>query len=338
MERTKDHITEIRKRIDGLKDGDTAHSEIIEEMENGIRSAATSQEEYKELLDFRMNFHQYSMRNTLLIYMQNPFAQFVGSYKKMQELGYQVQKGESSIKIMVPTPVTTYDVSGNGKYLKWTELNKAQRKLAKAGDYDQKTTTYFKYGNVFDIGQTNCPSEDLPKLLQGLSHEEHKDITLEDVVETAKQIGLDVEITNLKSVTLGGYYQPSTDDIKVNDKHSETEQIHTLCHEIAHAILHKTGERPLAVEEVEAESTAYLAMRKMGYELPDYTFRYIKNYASKLEDGEVLQSYARIEQASDELAKAVGQTIANRKGIVDQEIPEASIAERLATRTRGRGR
>src|SRR5258706_2080199 len=53
-------------------------------------------------LDFASRFHHYSRANQWLILMQNPDATRVASYKKWQDEGYQVAKGETGIRILAP--------------------------------------------------------------------------------------------------------------------------------------------------------------------------------------------------------------------------------------------
>ena len=48
-------------------------------------------EELAEYLRFKNQFYQYSVRNTMLIYRQNPHAEFVGAFKWFKERGYSVR-------------------------------------------------------------------------------------------------------------------------------------------------------------------------------------------------------------------------------------------------------
>ena len=60
-------------------------------------------DELKRVIAFRKNnFYDYSIRNTILIYKQNPDATLVAGLKKWNELGYKVKKGSRAISILVP--------------------------------------------------------------------------------------------------------------------------------------------------------------------------------------------------------------------------------------------
>lgn len=45
-----------------------------------------------DYLLFSSKFYKYSARNTMLIYFQNPFATFVSSKTKFQEMGFTLKK------------------------------------------------------------------------------------------------------------------------------------------------------------------------------------------------------------------------------------------------------
>lgn len=59
-------------------------------------------ERFKDYLKFCSSFTNYSMGNTMLIAMQKPQATFVASFKKWQELGRNVDKGQKGIGILAP--------------------------------------------------------------------------------------------------------------------------------------------------------------------------------------------------------------------------------------------
>lgn len=68
-----------------------------------IEGFLQNSEELKRFIAFRKNnFYDYSIRNTILIYKQNPNATLVAGLKKWNELGYKVKKGSRAISILVP--------------------------------------------------------------------------------------------------------------------------------------------------------------------------------------------------------------------------------------------
>ena len=72
-------------------------------IEEKIEDFLQNSDELKKFINFRKNnFYDYSIRNTILIYKQNPNATLVADLKKWNELGYRVKKGSRAISILVP--------------------------------------------------------------------------------------------------------------------------------------------------------------------------------------------------------------------------------------------
>lgn len=83
----------INEKMTMLKNG------IDEKIEDFLQNS----EELKKFILFRnKNFYDYSIRNTILIYKQNPNASLVAGIRKWNELGYKVKKGSKAISILVP--------------------------------------------------------------------------------------------------------------------------------------------------------------------------------------------------------------------------------------------
>ncbi len=74
-------------------------NEINEKIEDFLQNSG----ELKKFIEFRKhNFYDYSIRNTILIYKQNPNATLVAEMKKWNELGYRVKKCSKAISILIP--------------------------------------------------------------------------------------------------------------------------------------------------------------------------------------------------------------------------------------------
>ena len=77
---------------------------ITDQLEAGIQALFES-EKFQQYLKILSKFHDYSLNNTLLIAMQKPDATLVAGYTAWKkQFGRQVQKGESGIRILAPTP------------------------------------------------------------------------------------------------------------------------------------------------------------------------------------------------------------------------------------------
>ena len=79
----------------------TKPNPAVERLHTGVTELLDSQR-WQEALKFKASFHHYSFNNALLIYLQRPDATLVAGYKRWQELGRQVRKGETSIAILAP--------------------------------------------------------------------------------------------------------------------------------------------------------------------------------------------------------------------------------------------
>jgi hypothetical protein len=163
-------------------------------------------EELAEYLRFKNQFYQYSVRNTMLIYRQNPHAEFVGAFKWFKERGYSVRAGEHGMGIMAYAPVILYRLKPDAAWHKLSGAPQSVKEMVEAGMIETREEPHFKVGTVFDISQTDCPLEDYPKLLGlGYSSEQHAAI-YRAACAYSTNIGLPVTETSLQSVTLRGDY------------------------------------------------------------------------------------------------------------------------------------
>ena len=74
---------------------------IKERLDRGIKEVMTSGK-FQEWLKFLAGFHDYSFKNTILIFSQNPQATLVKGFHAWKKDGRFVKKGEKAIKILAP--------------------------------------------------------------------------------------------------------------------------------------------------------------------------------------------------------------------------------------------
>ena len=75
--------------------------DLLEQLRTGIADLASS-EAWVGWLCAARKFHRYSFSNQLLIALQRPDATQVSGYRKWQQFGRQVRKGEKGITIIAP--------------------------------------------------------------------------------------------------------------------------------------------------------------------------------------------------------------------------------------------
>lgn len=110
-----------------------------------------------------------------MIYEQNPGARFCGSYKALKDMGNQVQQGQTGMKILVPQILTLWYDENLEQWKKLSEATKQEKEKIKNNEFQTKKITVFGIGTVFDIGQTDCPASDYPKILDaGFASPEHR--------------------------------------------------------------------------------------------------------------------------------------------------------------------
>src|SRR5690625_2481292 len=136
---------------------------LTETMNESIEFYFETPEQMAEHLKFMMQFYYYSLRNTALIRSQFNGAQAVGGYKFWQEKGFQVQKGEKAIQILVPNKTQQKFKDENGKWKSIKKATEQEKELINKGEFEKKgSRLYFVKGSVFDVSQTNAKASDLP--------------------------------------------------------------------------------------------------------------------------------------------------------------------------------
>lgn len=234
-------------------------TEIVTNFEN-------NPEDILEFLHFSSRFYQYSTKNKMLIYRQNPGARFCASYNKLKEMGYQVQRGQKGMEILVPAAVTYWYDNNISQWKRLFEAGKEEKAKIKAGEIETKKITVFKIGHTFDIGQTDCPVTEYPKLFaMGYSSEKHDEL-FNAVKSYCEERGIPVYIENIPSISMRGYFQPADNTIHLSDKLNDSMKLSVLTHELGHAVMHAAYNPDMSVEqkEIEADSLSLMLREHLG--------------------------------------------------------------------------
>ena len=252
-----------------------------EEQKRMLKELAASYREDPEILaelyQFSSRFYNYSPNNQKLIYIQNPHATFVGSYKFWNDQGYRVQPGKGSgMAIFVPVH-TTYaeipDPNAPGK-MTMTKISKIKDKDIlsdiKAGKIKTQKVLHFGKGHVFDISRTTCPKEDYPKYYHmGYDSQEHAQICKSFGEFLKKEMETDVQYTDVESIGLRGLNKVGQHHIIINEKLNDTERLSTLLHEGAHQLMHQDMENcDKTTYEIEFEADSLAIMLQSRYDIP----------------------------------------------------------------------
>jgi len=232
----------------------------LQVLEAGV-DAIVSGEEFSRFLSAMSRFHHYSFGNVILIHVQRPSATQVAGYRKWLELGRQVKRGESGIKILVPHK---------------REVNSAEEEVDE-GD-KRVVVTSFGTGTVFDISQTEGDPLPEPPLVRQIREASETGTTL------LSHLGLYLEaegiaVSHEQTQPANGYWEPAGRRIVLGLHLEGDQRAKTLAHETAHFVAgHELGMPNEDVETI-AESAAFVILGHYGIDSSEYSFPYVARWA-----------------------------------------------------------
>lgn len=237
--------------------------EVEQALVEGVAKCYT-EGNFRNYLDTIAKFHNYSIRNCMLIAWQNPDATLVAGYTDWnKKFKRHVKAGEKGIKILAPAPfkmkVETEDKDGN----------KTEEEI---------TVNRYKLVPVFDVSQTE--GEDLPTICNELTADvDDYEALIQKIIAIAT---VPVEFENITNGS-HGYFDRVAKRIAIKEGMPQAQTVKTLVHEIAHSILHDDAfaDIPRAIKEVQAESVAYMVCKAIGIDSDDYSFEYVASWAQQ---------------------------------------------------------
>ena len=263
-----------------------AHADLVAAIESLV-----SGDDWQRMLEVASRFHHYSANNVFLIMLQSPDATQVAGYRAWLSMGRQVRKGEHGIRILAPCRSRRQVPENDG-----TEASSV-------------SVRGFTTVTVFDIAQTE--GKDLPDVRPTL---------LDGDATTGLWDALSVQVAAAGYTVARGDCRGAnglTDHrertVRVRDDVSGAQAVKTLCHELAHVLLHPDTAayfQGRGVSEVEAESVAYLVCQAAGLVTDSYSWPYIAHWS----DGK-----------SDVVHNSAGRVLRSTRAILDgiQNCPHA---------------
>ena len=302
---------------------------LLKQAEDGARAVFES-ENYRNYLSTMSKFHNYSFRNTLLIYMQKPEASYVAGYVAWQKnFNRQVQKGEKGIQIVGYTPKNV-----NQEQEKRDEQGNPV--IGADGKPETETVTrkipYFTPVYVYDVSQTE--GEPLPRLVNELDGNVE---SYNDLMTALREVSpFPIVFEDIKG-GVNGYCSPAEQKIAVRQGMSEAQTVKTAIHEITHADLHAPeidaaleNRKDRRTKEVEAESTAFIVCNHYGIDTSDYSFGYLASWSSTKELTELQSSLDTIQKQANELIDRIDNRLAELQKDRPLEIANEAIDVRTA--------
>jgi antirestriction protein ArdC len=261
---------------------------LLDRLTEGIEALTTS-DAWRAHLEVQSRFHSYSFSNALLIVAQDPGASRVAGFATWKKLGRSVRKGERAIWILAPI---------NGKRTRTDDGEECRPIVG------------FRPVSVFDLAQTE--GDPLPEVCRSLRGDDPR-AWFDRLTSCAGPMGYAVVATELPGAT-NGDCAFALRRIRVECRNEPAQQVKTLAHELAHALLHEDShDRPLA--ELEAESTAYMVCRTLGFDTGDYTFGYVACWA-----GGGTEAVARIKASGARIQRAAAVIL---DSLEEVEVPAA---------------
>lgn len=290
--------------------------ELTLRMESKIENYFQSEESLQEYLQFMSHFHNYSYRNTVLINTQFPGAYAVGSFNFWKSKGYSVQKGEKGLKILVPNQRQTIKREGKSVSLKQATLEEKER--IKSGQLKVNTHVDFAIGHVFDISQTNAKLADLPEIfpqrwLEGEVSDYNAIYQALEAVANENNVKIIEPIEELG--TSKGVTYVALKSVALNPRNSELQNVKTLTHELAHAVLHTSKDANYSAEEREfqAELVAYTVSHHLGLNTEEYSLPYIASWTRGKELKEKERLLKEVQRTSHQFIGVIEEYFSSKK-------------------------
>jgi len=279
-----------RERPASLPEQEDKLQVALQTLEAGIDSILSS-EGFAAYLTTMARFHTYSSSNIALILAQRPDSIRVAGYRKWQELGRQVKKGEKGIAILVPHR---------------RRLRREQDESEERGEDEAQrgitTVNSFGVGRVFDISQTDgdpLPEPPHPEMVDGAS-----DIGMRLYADLLDYLELHGVTTGREDTEpANGYYQPFIRHVGIGHHIDGDQATKTLAHEVAHMVSgHLPGFARHDAETV-AESASFVVLTHYGIDSSDYSFPYVAAWS---QDRVVLKrNLAAIQQVSHQIIAGI---------------------------------
>ncbi len=285
---------------------------------------------FLEYMEFSSRFYSYSARNQAMIYKQAPYSTFVASRQHWAELGYSIKTEHilKDTKIMRPQERTFFDRNKH-----WVSIGLAtpeEKALIDQHKIEISKKMTFVQMSVYDISQTTCPIEDYPKIFDK-GHESAPHAQLFAAAQRVAELeGISVTTEDISSISVGGYYDRTNNQIVISDKEQDTRKAIVMLHEYSHALLHNTSQPtlPTEVKEFEAQTLAVKLMQHYGFEVDGNEKDYILSYLKKAVGlGDQFAMDKSLERINKQFSHARERISAQLEVIIAQNLEQAAAIE-----------
>lgn len=215
-------------------------------------------------LTFRSHFHEYSINNTVLIWMQRPSARYTMGFRTWLKHGRRVRKGERGLVVFAPIV-----------------HRPTKAEIGAGADPDDKTVAGYKTAVTFDYEQTEAVTDDalvyvppVPRLDTGAPEG-----LIARLEAAAVSVGYEVRY-RAETGYADGWCNPRDRVITVCSSLAGADRASVLTHELAHALAH-AGDRETtqARKELQAEASSFVALAALGLDTGRSSLPYLRSWA-----------------------------------------------------------
>lgn len=244
-------------------------------------------------LRFRSFFHDYSLNNTLLVWMQRPTARYCMGFRSWTKHGRRVRKGERGLTVFAPILA-----------------KKTAAEIATGTDPDARKVVGYQTAVTFDYEQTEPLSAaaliytpPTPRLGTDAPGD-----LIRRLVAVAASIGYAVGDTHIASYA-DGWCNWRDRTITLQASLSGADRASVLAHELAHALAHTPdteapgSQTTRAQRELQAEAASFVALSALGLDSSRSSLPYLKSWASGDDDALLAELTAIDRIARDLLAR-----------------------------------
>jgi hypothetical protein len=223
----------------------------------------------RNYLTFYSRFHNYSLTNSFLIYLQKKDAKKVAGYNTWKKNNRGVKKGATAIWIWFPMQVKA-DAEVDTTGVDFSQVDDAVKK--------GQTVTRFSMGKVYDLSDTYPLNEkgEVPETPKWYAENDKNEVA-DELVNKLKQFAESLNIKVTKDTAKGGEKGFSAGEhINLSSDIEGVAVASVLVHELAHELLHWKTKSPFYIDdpaaqtaemrELQAESVSYAVMKY--FELP----------------------------------------------------------------------
>ena len=259
----------------------------LESIEEGLATINTD-EGYRHYLEFCSSFYQYSYNNIILITMQFPSASYVAGYTTWRKMNRYVKRNERGIGILCPIirKVTNFKEPDDKNVFNDEEAEKEVKKVLSG----------FKIGYVFDLSQTEGDDSMLPVLVRGLAGNSEQEKTTYEALYS--YVSCHYSVKEVTGISAKGSFNIETQEITIRADLEYRQKIKSLLHELSHAIdfaMNPDVKFPRNKRELIAESSCFVVCLRMGIDVSEYSFGYIKSWLREPKEiGEIADAVQKI--------------------------------------------